>query len=68
MFIDSKLQELSSIIDIIDRAMCKLINANEMLKRKFYEVEINLEEEKRIVKRKNEIMLIRMKQKRKKYD
>ena len=34
--------------------MCKLVNANEMLKRKFYEVEINLQEEKRIAKRKRD--------------
>ena len=32
--------------------MCKLVNTNKMLKRKFHEVEINLQEEKRIAKRK----------------
>ena len=46
------MEELSFISDKIDRAMCKLVNTNKMLKRKFYEVEINLQEEKRTAKRK----------------
>ena len=48
------MEELSSISDKIDRAICKLVNTNKILKRKFYEVEINLQEEKRIAKRKRE--------------
>ena len=34
--------------------MCKLVNTNKMLKRKFHVVEINLQEEKRIAKRKRD--------------
>ena len=34
--------------------MCKLVNTNKMRRRKFYEVEINLQEEKRIAKRKRD--------------
>ena len=34
--------------------MCKLVNTNETLKRKFYEVEINLQEGKRIANRKRD--------------
>ena len=33
--VDSKLEELSSIGDKIDRAMCKLVDINKMLKKKF---------------------------------
>ena len=40
--------------DKINRAICKLVNTNKILKRKFYEVEINLQEEKRIAKRKRD--------------
>ena len=53
-FIDSELEELSSISDKIDRTMCKLVNTNKMLKRKFYEVEVNSQEKKRIAKRKRD--------------
>ena len=34
--------------------MCRLVNTNKMLKRKFSEVELNLQEEKRIAKRKRD--------------
>ena len=34
--------------------MCKLVNTNKMLNRKFYEVQINLQEEKRITKLKRD--------------
>ena len=34
--------------------MCKLVNTNKMLNRKFFEVKINLQEEKRIAKRKRD--------------
>ena len=53
-FLDSKSEELSSISDKIDRAMCKLVNINKMLKRKYYEVEVNLQEENRTGKRKRD--------------
>ena len=45
------MEALSNISDKIDRTMCKLVNTKKMLKRKFYEVELNLQEEKRIAKR-----------------
>ena len=34
--------------------MCKLVNTNKILKIKFYEVELNLQEERRIAKRKRD--------------
>ena len=34
--------------------MCKLVNINKMLKRKYYEVEVNLQEENRTAKRKRD--------------
>ena len=49
------MEELSIISDKIDKAMCKLVNTNKLLKKKCYEVEINLQEEKRISKRKRDI-------------
>ena len=48
------MEKLSNIGDKIDKTMCKLVNCNKMLKRKFYKVEINLQREKRIAKRKRD--------------